>query len=160
VREALAELGEALKKCRSTAVWKLTGAALESCVDELFRLRAQFDALSLALIREADAQAVATGLGATSTAAWLRDSERMSIHTTSRLVKMAAAVDAELPVTGAALAAGDVNLEQVGVIARAVAELPAEHRPKGERFLIEQASMFGPRELVLCLSFGFSLVRG
>ena len=145
--EALAQLGQALEKCRSTPVWTLSGGVLESCVDELFRLRAQFDALSLALLREADARAVAVGQGATSTTAWLRDGQRVSIHTASRLVKLAAAMDADLPATAQALAAGKANLEQVGVITHAVAELPAEHRPKGERFLLDQAGTFGPHEL-------------
>jgi hypothetical protein len=147
MREALAALGQAVEECRSAPVWALPAEELTGCLDEWSRLRSQLDAIGLALVREADARAVAAGQGAASTAVWLRDGQRVSVHAAVRLVKLAAAVDADLPVTGAALGDGAVNLEQVGVIARAVADLPAEHRAKGERFLLEQAAVFGPKEL-------------
>ena len=66
--------------------------------------------------------------GATSTAAWLRDRWLVSPGTASRLVKLAAVLDAALPLSAQALAAGAVNTEQVQVIGEAVTGLPEEHR--------------------------------
>jgi hypothetical protein len=40
-----------------------------------------------------------------------------------------------------------VNAEQAQVIAAAVADLPAEHRPAGDKHLVGEAAVFGPREL-------------
>src|SRR5205085_1430957 len=54
--------------------------------------------------------------------------------------------DAGSPVAEA-LAAGQVNVEQVQVITDAVAKLPAEHRTAGEEHLVGEAASFGPREL-------------
>jgi len=45
------------------------------------------------------------------------------------------------------LGEGRVNLEQAAVIAHAVGQVPVEHREPGEKLLVEQAAMFGPREL-------------
>jgi hypothetical protein len=48
---------------------------------------------------------------------------------------------------GGALAAGEVNVEQIQVITDAVAKLPAEHRTAAEEHLLGEAETFGPKEL-------------
>src|SRR5882672_6823418 len=147
MQEALADLGQALEKCLSSPTWTLTGEALREGVDGYFQLRSQFDALGLALIAEAHGQGVAIAQGATNTATWLRDRQRVSIHLAHQLVKLAAWLHGDGAQTAAAVAAGSVNLEQARVMAGAVADLPAEFRAEGEAYLLEQSTTFGPKEL-------------
>jgi hypothetical protein len=148
VREALAAMGKALDECRAQAVYGLSVDELVSCVDDLNLVVQQVAAIQLALIRQVDALQVAAAMGATSTVAWLRDRHRISGGAATRLVKLARAVDADAgsPVAEA-LAAGEVNVEQVQVITDAVAKLPVEHRTAGEKHLVGEAATFGPREL-------------
>src|SRR5882672_460007 len=147
MQEALADLGQALEKCQSSPTWTITGEPLMTSMDACFQLRAQLDAVLLALVHEADAQGVAVSQGATNTATWLRDRQRVSIHLAHQLVKLAAWLHDEGAQTGAALAAGSVNVEQARVIAAAVDDLPAEFRVEGEAYLLEQPAVFGPKEL-------------
>src|SRR5690349_5471552 len=139
---------KALDECRSQAVYGLSIDELVSCVDDIHTVIQQATAVQLALIRQADALQVAAAMGATSTLAWLRDRHRISGTTASRLVKLARAVDTDAgsPVAQA-LAAGEVNVDQVQVIADAVAALPAAHRTAGEQHLLGEADTFGPKEL-------------
>lgn len=151
-------MGEALEKCRPTSVWALSDGELGACVDDWFRLRSQLDAVGLALIRELDARALPAAWGATSTTVFLRESQRISPHAAAQLVRLAFAVETDLPAAGEALAVGAVNVEQVGVIARVVGDLPVEHRAEGERFLVEQATQFGPRQLDILVRRLFEVV--
>jgi hypothetical protein len=148
VREALAVIRKALDECRSQAVYGLSLDESVSCVDDIHTAIQQATAVQLALVRQVDTLQVAATMGATSTLAWLRDRHRISSTTASRLVKLARAVDTDAgsPVAQA-LAAGEVNVDQVQVITDAVAKLPAEHRTAGEEHLVGEAASFGPREL-------------
>ena len=71
---------------------------------------------------------------------------RISGPAASRLVKLASALSTR-PGLAAALADGVVNAEQVGVVSAGVARLPVIQQDDGERFLLEQADVLGPREL-------------
>jgi Lon protease-like protein len=139
---------KALDQCRAQAVYGLSLDESVSCVDDIHRVIQQATAVQLALVRHVDALQVAAAMGATSTLAWLRDRHRVSHSAASRLVKLAQAVDADAgsPVAEA-FAAGAVNVEQVQVIADAVAKLPAAHRRTGEEHLVGEAEIFGPKEL-------------
>ena len=141
------ELRQAVEKCLSKSPFALSSTSLVSCLDEVFAASQQLNAVLLGLVREADARALAADQGATSTAAWLRDRWLVSPGTSVRLVKLAAVLDAGLPFAAQALAAGAVNTEQAQVIGEAVTSLPPELQPAGERFLLDQAAVFGPREL-------------
>ncbi len=123
----------------------LSDGELTSLLDDLFAHAARVSSRVLEALREADARGLAAAAGASSTGAWLRERERISAHAASRLVKLAAAVDGTA--TADALSEGLINVEQAGVIADAVAQVPAEHREVGEKLLLEQAATFGPREL-------------
>ncbi len=152
MEEALVVAGEALDECWSQAAWALSDGRLVSCVDMVHALAQQVAAVQLALVRQVDGRGLAagagTGAGATSTLAWLRDRYRISGGAASRLVKLARAVDVDAGSPAAeALAAGQVNVEQVQVIIDAVEKLPAEHRQAGEEHLVGEAASFGPREL-------------
>jgi hypothetical protein len=144
---ALAVLERMLDECRAVAVWSLPDSDVVDGLDLAHALTSLFTALELALIRQVDSRGLAAAQGASSAAAWLRDRYRVSPGTATRQVKLAAALDADLPATAEALAAGEVNLEQAQVISRMAADLPAEHRPAGEKHLVGEAAVFGPREL-------------
>jgi hypothetical protein len=117
-------------------------------LDRVFAAMQRLAAVQLMLVREVDGQGVAADAGATSTLAWLRDRYRISGSAASQLVKLARALDTEADSpTAAALAAGEVNVEQAKVITDAVAPLPVEHRRAGEEHLLGEAASFGPREL-------------
>jgi hypothetical protein len=148
VEDALDALELALAECRQARPWASSGSALVGRLDRVFGAVQRLAALQLSLVREVDGQGVAADAGATSTLAWLRDRYRISGRAASHLVKLARAVDADAgsPVS-AALAAGQVNVEQATVIADAVAKLPVEHRGAGEEHLLGEAETFGPREL-------------
>ncbi len=147
--EALAVIGQAVLDCLSTNVYALPSAALVAHLDVVQVLSQQFAALQLGLVREVDARGLPAAEGAHSTGAWLAHKWRVSAGTTARMVKLAKLVDTSAPQTGVALGQGRVNVEQVHVIASAVRELPVEHQPEGERFLLEQAAVFAPRDLGL-----------
>jgi Domain of unknown function (DUF222)/HNH endonuclease len=137
-----------LDECRAQAVFGLPLDELMSCVDDVNVVAQQVAAIQLALVRQVDALGVAATMGATSTVSLLRDRHRISGGAASRLVKLARVVDADAGSPAAeALAAGEVNVEQVQVITDAVAKLPAEHRKTGEEHLVGEAETLGPREL-------------
>jgi hypothetical protein len=101
----------------------------------------------LHLVREIDGRGLPVARHATSTAVWLREHLRISIHAAKRMLDLAAAVD-QRPALNAALVAGAVNAEQAAVVAAAVADLPAdlgaELVDKAEAVLIGQAGQFEP----------------
>ncbi len=144
--EALGRAERAVADCLATSAYALPPDALVECLDRAQALSQRVLSLQLALIREADARAVATAQGAANTAAWLRDRWRITPSTATRLVKLAAAA-ARQPVSAQALAAGVVNAEQLHVITAALSRLPMVHQEDGERFLLDQADVLGPREL-------------
>ena len=143
----MAQLERVVEECLSVPVFALSSKELLSCVDRVQVLAQRLAAVQLGLVREVDARALAAEDGATSTGSWLRFRWRTSPGVTSRMVKLASAVDTVVPLAGSALAAGQVNVEQVQVIGAAVTGLPAEHRAAGETYLLEQAAVFGPAEL-------------
>jgi hypothetical protein len=145
VEEALDTLERALEECRQARPWACSGSTLANRLDRLVMAAQQVAALQLALIREVDGRGVAVGAGASSTAARLTDRYRISGREAARQVRLARALDASA--TAAALAAGEVNVEQAQVIVSAVDALPPEHRAAGEEHLLGEAATFGPREL-------------
>jgi hypothetical protein len=147
VEEALAELDAALDGCRAVSAWALPEAHLVAWSDRLRQTAEQLNALWLAAVRELDGRAIPGAQGATSTTAWLRDRYRISGPAAARTVRLAAAIDAVAPATRVALEDGTVNAEQATVIAAALADLPETDRAKGEALLVEQAAVFGPKEL-------------
>lgn len=145
--EALTRLERAVEECLSGSLFALSSNDVLACLDRVQVLSQRLAAVQLGLVREVDARALAVEDGATSTGSWLRFRWRCSPGAVSRLVKLASTVDSALPQTGAALAAGRVNVEQAQVIGAAVTGLPVEHRTAGEAYLVEQAAVFGPAEL-------------
>ncbi len=140
--DALVRLDEALVECLDTSVWALSGTALVDGLDRIVRIQSQLEALRLQFIHEVHAQGIAHSTGATSTHAWLR--HRYRTMPDKRSVELATWLHHEGAPTASALACGDVNVLQARVIAKAVADLPAEHRAEGQQAMIRHAAQLGP----------------
>jgi Domain of unknown function (DUF222) len=144
MREALAEMERAADSCLTAPAYALSSSDLVECLDRVQALVQRLSALQLGLVREADGRSIATEHAAPSTAAWLRERWRISPSAAARLVRLASLVDTE---AAEALSHGRINAEQLATIDTAVAAIPAEHQPAATRYLVEQAEVFGPREL-------------
>jgi hypothetical protein len=124
-------------------VGTLSGGEAAEAVVELVRARARIEGLLLAVLGRADAVDVGAQQGATSTAAWLGHATATPVGRAHRLVRLARRLE-EHPVTGAAVQAGTVDLEQARVITEAVHALPgrvpAADRDRAERHLIGEAA--------------------
>jgi hypothetical protein len=145
--DAWAVVEDALRECARTPMWARSSEELVEGLDRVQVLCSQLAALGLGLLREIDGRGIPAGQGAANTTAWLRDRYRLSAGAASKRVRLAAVLDAQLPQTAAALAAGSINPEQAEVVAKTVLSLPGEFRGDGERVLVEQCAVFGPREL-------------
>lgn len=112
--------------------------AAAAVVHQVDRVIRRLQALRLSVLAEADRSDVASGSGASGTAAWLAAVTRSDGAAASREVRLATALDDGLPATREALAAGAVSTEHAQVIATATAQLP-EGLGLGERTAIETA---------------------
>lgn len=146
-------------------LWRLSSRQVTAGVDAAYRLVAQAHTVALSLLGELDARGLAVDTGAPSTLAWLTAKRRMRQQEARRDVTLArllhaadtakSAFDGErtaAAVEGAAvqagLAKGDVNVDQAGVIATALLELPEDAttstRVLAEELLVGEAAMHGP----------------
>lgn len=127
------------------------GAAAALSLGEVDRLIARLQSVRLSLVAEADRSEIASGSGLTGTSAWLALSTRRDGGQAARDVRLAAALDSDLPATRAALAAGDVSTEHAHVIARATAQLPdglsLHERAAIEGDLVRRARLVDPATL-------------
>jgi hypothetical protein len=148
VLEVLQSMGERLRPCSDAAAWALSEGDLIASLEAVHRLEQQLAAVKLALVRELDGRGLAASHGASSTAAWLRDQLRIGPSSARGLVAVATALDDGPPAVRAALAAGAINVEQMRVVADAVAALPAdsgaEVTEKAAAVLIGWAGRFDP----------------
>ena len=173
---ALAGLSAAVAELASVAsqtCWQETDQALLSGLVELGRLTHAQDAALHRLVREVDRRGTATGTGAPSTAAWLR--ERLHLHpgAAKRLVTTARGLHddpsgalvhhtgpddgndvgavAGRPVLAAVFEAGTISGEHAAVAVRVLAELPAEVEPdvvaEAEQYLATEAARRDPAQL-------------
>jgi hypothetical protein len=147
--DELAKLETLARKCANAPTWQLTDDKLVTNLDTIHQAAQAVAAAELHLIREIDGRGLPVAQHASSTAVWLREHLRVSIHAAKRQVDLARAVD-QRPALDAALAAGAVNAEQAAVVAvaAAIADLPADAGPDivadAETLLIDQASQFEP----------------
>ncbi|BCB75436.1 HNH endonuclease signature motif containing protein [Phytohabitans flavus] len=146
-REALEQLSEVVGKCAGASVWTLGDDELVNSLDAVHQALQTLTAAQLHLIREIDGRGLPIAQHASSTAVWLRERHRISIHAAKRLADLARAVD-ERAALDTALVAGVVNAEQATVIATAVRDLPADLGAdvvdEAEAVLIGQAEQFEP----------------
>ncbi len=115
----------------------------------LVRAEAQLVELRLRVL--ADAGDLAEQTAARDAAGWLAQTTRTRFADARADLRLATALERELPVLGAAMREGDATLAQAHVIHRAVTALPASVDPdtvaRAEAHLVAQAAVFGPKEL-------------
>jgi hypothetical protein len=94
---------------------------------------------------------IAKVTGDRSTATWLAQQTLEAHATVHRNAALAAALGSRWTRTADALGAGEVNVAQARVVVEALAALPDDLGDdlvsKAEAYLVEQAQVFGPREL-------------
>jgi hypothetical protein len=151
--ETLAKLADLAGKCADESIWPLTDDTLVDCLNTIQHATQTIAATELHLIREIEGRALPVAQHAPSTPVWLREHQRISIHTAKRKVDLARALDAR-PALDAALVAGLVNVEQAAVVAATLRDLPAdvgvEVVEQAEAILIDQAGLFEPGILRKC----------
>ncbi|MGH8839127.1 MAG: DUF222 domain-containing protein [Jiangellaceae bacterium] len=151
---ALDAVGEALDAAATAEVWSLSDDDLQATIVACEVLAARQAAMSLWLLREAEARDLGRRLGASSMTAWLRHRLRLRPAEAKMRVDLAhrlrigepddgpidfaanvasAAGSRSMPATAAALAEGDVSLEHAGVIARTMVDLPGGLSSEQER---------------------------
>src|SRR4051812_19820699 len=132
-------------------LWSLLDSESLEVRATLERLSSRLYAAKLASTRDVDSRAAAIKAGAPSTRDWLINRLRIHPGEASREVGLSARLVNELPVTTAALAAGEVTGAAVAVIADCDAErakfAPAGERAEAEAALVEHARTLNVRHL-------------
>ncbi|CAN5871109.1 hypothetical protein BH20ACT6_BH20ACT6_20600 [soil metagenome] len=148
---ALSTVEAALGEVADTGCWSLSDAELADLVTQASSARARVDEVCLRLAAAAHSREPGAAFAATSTAGWLRASQRMSRRAAAAQVRLGSALDRRCSITRSALASGQVNIEQAAVIVAAIARLPKEvtdvQRQACEAHLVELSATFGPEEL-------------
>ncbi|WP_433554625.1 DUF222 domain-containing protein [Micromonospora zamorensis] len=146
--EELTQAEAAVVDCLDAPAWALPEHDLVAALDAAHRLEQRLAAVKLALVRELDGRGAATAQGASSSAVWLRERLRLGISAARRLVDLASALDAGAPGVRAALASGDISVEQARVIGDTVSAVHtaagAEAAGKAVGVLVEWAGQFEP----------------
>ncbi|WP_433128904.1 DUF222 domain-containing protein [Micromonospora sp. CA-240977] len=146
--EELARADDAVAVCVDDAAWALTEDELIAALDAAHRLEQRLAAVKLAVIRELDGRGTPIAQGASSTAVWLRERLRLTVPAARRLVDLAAALDTGNPGVRAALANGDITVDQARVVADTVTTVHtaagAEAADKAVGMLVEWAGQFDP----------------
>ncbi len=144
-------MGARLGEEPAAPVWSMGPDEMAEVLAAAQTVKAQLDALSLAVLAEADRQDVAKSVGAANTAAWLSSSLRLRPEEAGRAVKLARDLDTELPSTREALLDGEISADHADVIARSMRRLPAwvgiEDRVEAEHVLLDKARTFDPKDL-------------
>lgn len=116
----------------------LTASSAAAALGQVDRVMSRLDAVRLALVAAADRAAVAAQSGLTDTGAWLSAQTRSGSAAAAADVRLATALDEDLPITREALASGEMSAQHAGVIAAAADRLPAE-LSQAERTAVESA---------------------
>ena len=118
VAAVLADLGGVSDR----PMWSMTAAETREVLGSIARVGSVVAELEAQLLRHADTVEAYAEPGATSTAAWLGHTTRVTRREAHGKTRLAAALE-QHPLTREALARGEVRVEQAQVICRAVDEL-------------------------------------
>src|SRR3954453_10523103 len=150
VSAAVARMREAADAVTDASVWSMDPAQTKTTLVELTTLRAQVAELEPRVAAHADDLKVGEDEGATSTATWWAHATRQVRPTAAGQVRLAHALTERTHVR-AALARGELRVEQARVIIDALAKLPgdldAELIEKAEQHLVAQARHHHAKEL-------------
>jgi hypothetical protein len=123
VATAWEQLEVAAAECAAAAAWALSDADVIDCLAAVHRAEQAARAAKLRLVRQLDIRRIPSTRHATSATNWLRWWLRISGSEARRLVVHARALE-QRPGLEDALAAGDLNAEQLGAIVGSLASLP------------------------------------
>src|SRR6478672_4411126 len=146
VSRTVAAMHTRLSDLADTSLWSMPAEEAASTLAELTRLSAQVAELELRVAAHAKDVGVGESAGATSTAnfwAHATHQTRTEAHRKMRLAETLAA----RPALRAALAAGEVLVDQARVIAAAVEAVPAEHADRAEELLLGFATEHDAKDL-------------
>jgi hypothetical protein len=148
-----ARLEAVLDTLADAPVWSMTTDEQAETLVLLTRAVSRVAELRLRVLAQADTSDVAAETGATSTGAWLGHATRQSRSAAHADVRLATALERDHGAVRAALAEGQVGLEQAQVILRAFEQLPesvdAATRELAEKHLLDLAADHDPTELKL-----------
>ena len=134
-------------------VWSLSDAEVVAGLAEVLAVRSSVEAVTAALVDQAEIRGVRAQLNQASTARWLRRRFQLSAREAGRLTSLAGVLPRWLGVQGA-LAAGRVGVESAAAIVTVLADLPSETSAAdltaAEDLLIGQAGCLDPGELARC----------
>ena len=105
-------------------VWSLSDAEVVAGLGEVLAVRSSVEAITAALVDQAECRGVRAQLNQASTARWLRRRFQLSAREAGRLTSLAGVLPRWLGVQGA-LAAGRVGVESAAAIVTVLADLPA-----------------------------------
>ncbi|GAA4736794.1 HNH endonuclease signature motif containing protein [Nocardioides endophyticus] len=147
---ATAHLRHIVDTLVDASVWSMDAAETASTLVELTRLEAQVAELRSRVAAHADELQVGQEVGATSTANWLAHTVKETRPAAARTVRLGYDL-ATHDLVRAALARGDLRVEQAQVIIRAVKDLPEDLDPdlviRAERHLVAAAQEHDARTL-------------
>ena len=148
-RELVAAVHAVLDGCGDVAA--TPGSVASGLVGDVDRAIARLSAVRLALVAAVDRDQVAAQTGLSGTPAWLASRSRSDSCRAAREVRLATALERDLPATKDALASGVVSTEHAHVIASAAAQLPdglrRAERQAIEAALVERAKLVDPAAL-------------
>lgn len=130
--EAVARLHSTLDEVAQTATWSLDQTTTADLLGDLARAHSRFAELQARVLSHAEEVAVHERWAAPSVAVWLANATTATKHDAVRQTRFAAALS-RYDELRRALAAGDLNLEQAQVVARALDELPDDLEPSVRR---------------------------
>ena len=132
-------------------LWSLTDQQLPGLLEAAGTALARLQGLLVNLVGEVDSRELPNTLGASGTAALVRQWLALTPADAAELTAVARAVRRDMTATGQALAAGQVSYRQAAAIVRAIGDLPEEAGPdvrrRAEAQLIGEAARFDPAEL-------------
>ena len=151
VTSAIAEARTSIGSVADTPVWSMDTSETTSTLQELKALAAQVTELQTRMLSHADRVELAADGSATSTANWYAVTTQTTRPQAHRLMRIAQGLEAH-EATRAALAEGEVLIEQAEVILRSLSELPQDLDPeiteKAEQHLLQLARTMTPRPSV------------
>jgi len=154
VASVVEQISVLLGSCRDADLSSLSDARVDDLLVRVHQQVGQMTgALLLPLVREAEARGLAAAHDAPDMRAWLRDTLNVRPGEAGRLLRLATALDDDLPETATALSEGAVSVEHAQVIAEAMRALPAETpagvRAAAERELVQRSGTLDPGAVAL-----------
>ncbi len=151
LKAALGMFRAGIDEALSTPTGCLTAPELGELISELTVEESRFAALKLSWVRQAEASDIAKTTGAATTAAWLRNTQRMGKKDSYATVALARDLDRTVTLTARALARGELSFRHAQVIAGAITDLPKwislEQRVAGEEYLIAESRRRNPDDV-------------